>query len=363
MKRTPLFELHEEAGARFVPFAGYEMPVQYAGVIAEHHCVRESAGLFDVSHMGEIFVEGADAEQFLSEVTPNDVKSLVDGKAQYSALLNDNGGVIDDLIIYRFRQDSFLLCVNAANVDAAFSWLESKQGGRDLSVKNESENWAQIAIQGPKAVKTLRAVVSDLPEVEGFHFVEHKLFGVRGIFARTGYTGEDGFEIFLPNDAAPKLWTALLDAGKEDGVMPIGLGARDSLRLEPCYPLHGHELGEDISALESGLGWIVKFDKGDDFIGRSALLKQKEAGVPRKLRGFFISDRGLARHGDKVFNASGEEIGVVTSGTKTPTVNKALGLALLRTSDAAIGESVEIEVRGRRLAAELVKTPFYKRAS
>lgn len=362
LKRTPLFDAHQRLGAKIVPFAGWEMPVQYSGVIPEHRAVREQVGLFDVSHMGEIFVEGKEAELAISSMTCNDLRTLSDGKAQYSAIINPDGGVVDDIIIYRFSATRYLICVNASNADKDQAWFV-KHNRFDAEFVNRSAEYGQIAIQGPKAAQLL----SKLPGLEKvdllsyFHFGEYQSGGVPLIVARTGYTGEDGFEVFVPAAATEQLWETLLKSGGDIPVLPIGLGARDTLRLEACYPLHGHELGDDISAIESGLGWIVKPAKGE-FIGRDVLVRHREQGAPRALVGFFVEDAGIARHGAPIVDDSGAAIGVVTSGTKTPTVDRALGMALVPRAHAAEGTVLKVAVRGRQLQAKVVKRPFYKRS-
>jgi len=362
MKRTPLYEEHTRLGGKIVPFAGWEMPVQYSGVIAEHVNVRQRVGFFDVSHMGEIWVTGRDAERALEYMTCNKVAALVDGKAQYSAILNESGGVIDDIIVYRFSPERFLLCVNASNTDADFAWL-SERNPTTATVTNASSDYGQIAVQGPQALDLLAPLVKgiDLRSVKPFHFVEADLIGTTMIFARTGYTGEDGYEIFVKSERVLDLWRLLLEHGESYGALPCGLGARDSLRLEAAYPLHGHELSGEISALESGLGWIVKLDKGD-FIGRAALLAEKERGVARRLVGFVLDDAGIARQGDAVLEPSSQrDIGVVTSGTKTPTVQKALGMALVSSEQASTDARIAVSVRGRSILGHIVPLPFYKR--
>lgn len=361
MKRTPLYDEHVRLGGKMVEFAGWDMPVQYSGVIQEHANVRERVGLFDVSHMGEIWVSGPNAEAALEHLTCNKVSSLYDGKAQYSAILNEKGGVIDDIIIYRFNKERFLLCVNASNADKDYEWLSSKNP-TDARITNASAEFGQIAVQGPRAIELLAPLVkgADLTAVKPFHFVESELLGSKVIIARTGYTGEDGVEIFVKSDRTADLWRLLLEHGASYGVLPCGLGARDSLRLEAAYPLHGHELSEDVPALESGLGWIVKLDKGD-FIGRAALASLRERGVPRTLVGFFLDDAGIARQGDTIEH-EGTQAGVVTSGTKTPTVQKALGMAFVRSDLAAVDTKVSVVVRGRPIAAHVVPLPFYKRS-
>jgi aminomethyltransferase len=363
MKRTPLYEEHVRLGGKMVEFAGWEMPVQYGGVVAEHNAVRERVGLFDVSHMGEIWVTGPNAERALEQLTCNRVGALYDGKAQYSAILNETGGVIDDIIVYRFSPERFLLCVNASNADRDFEWLVSRNT-TDAVITNVSAEYGQIAVQGPRAIELLAPLVRscDLAQVKSFHFIETELLGTKVIVARTGYTGEDGVEIFVPSGRAVDLWRLLLEHGEPYGVVPCGLGARDSLRLEAALPLHGHELAQDISALESGLGWIVKFDKGD-FIGRNALLKEREQGVKRKLVGLFLTDAGIARQGDAVASVdSGATIGVVTSGTKTPTVQRALAMAFVDSQYSGVETKVACVVRGRTIGATVAPLPFYRRS-
>ncbi|MCB0354916.1 MAG: glycine cleavage system aminomethyltransferase GcvT, partial [Bdellovibrionales bacterium] len=292
LRRTALFEEHGKSGAKLVPFAGWEMPLQYSGVVEEHRVVREACGIFDVSHMGEIIVEGKEAQAALEYFTCNAVSKLVDGKAQYSALTTESGGIVDDIIIYRFSPERFLVCVNAANTARDFEWL-TKKNTFQTEIRDESERFSQIAIQGPKARDLFYAVSGSdsLSSLKPFSFQEVEVCGGKAIVARTGYTGEDGFEVFLEWSAGPRLWSELVEAGAK----PCGLGARDSLRLEACYPLHGHELSEDITAIESGLGWIVKPKEKGDFIGRAVLEKQKDQGAPRSLIGFFLNDPGIAR--------------------------------------------------------------------
>lgn len=363
LKRTPLYNNHLAAGGKIVPFAGWELPVQYAGLIAEHNCVRTKAGLFDVSHMGEIFVSGAQAKAAISSMTCNDLSKLNDGKAQYNAIINSQGGVVDDIIVYQFNPTSFLICVNASNADIDFAWF-LEHNRFDAQFVNRSAEFAQIALQGPSAaaiIAKLGAGGETISKLKPFWFAEVNLQGAKVIAARTGYTGEDGFEIFVAPEHVGKLWDELLAVGAEDGISPCGLGARDTLRLEACYPLHGHELGVDISAVESGLGWIVKPAKGE-FIGREVLQAQLANGAPRSLVGFIIEESGIARHGDKVLTEQGALVGVVTSGTKTPTINKAIGMALVDSKFANPGSSVNIEVRGRQLKTTVVERPFYKRA-
>lgn len=363
MRRTPLYEEHVGLGAKMVEFAGWEMPVQYAGVISEHVTVREKVGLFDVSHMGEIWVSGPEAEQALQHLTCNNIAALYDGKAHYSAILNKTGGVVDDIIVYRFNSERFLLCVNASNADKDYEWL-CANNPTAATITNASAEYGQIAVQGPRAIELVAALVGsqDLTTLKPFHFTEAELCGGSVIIARTGYTGEDGVEIFVKSDKVVELWQLLLKEGASYGVVPCGLGARDSLRLEAALPLHGHELREDISALQSGLGWIVKFDKGD-FIGREALLAEKEAGLSRKLIGFVLDEAGISRQGDLIrLPGSDVDRGAVTSGTKTPTIGKALGMALVDSGIAGNNTQIECIVRGRSIKGHVVPLPFYKRS-
>lgn len=364
LQRTPLYSKHVELGGKMVPFAGWEMPVQYSGVIAEHNATRQAGGLFDVSHMGEIWVTGPEAEALLDYLTCNDVKSLYDGRAQYNALINDNGGVVDDIIIYRFAKDRFFVCVNASNSAKDFAWIKSHNKFQ-AEVSDVSSEYGQIAIQGPRAIELLGSLKIDFDPsaVKYFHFAQGSVEGIPVIAAHTGYTGEDGFELFVPAANTAALWDMLVQKGSGMGIVPAGLGARDSLRLEACLPLHGHELGDEITAIESGLGWIVKPGKGE-FIGRAVLESQKRDGAPRALVGFFLDDAGIARAEDKVFVPGGSApIGFVSSGTKTPTMNRALGLALIDSHHKAIDTQLEVEVRGRRLKLRIAPTPFYKRTS
>ncbi|RME57378.1 MAG: glycine cleavage system aminomethyltransferase GcvT [Candidatus Dadabacteria bacterium] len=333
------------------------MPVYHTDIISEHRAVRSSVGIFDVSHMGEIIVEGVEAKKALNFLTCNDLSKIVNGKAQYTAITNYKGGVVDDIIIYQLKEDKFLLCVNAANTEKDFNWL-CKENKFNCTITNVSEQYAQIAVQGPKGVASAEELLScDLSYLPPFHFLELKEKNI--IAARTGYTGEDGVELFLPSQDASLYWERLCKIIEKYNGLPCGLGARDTLRLEVCYPLHGHELSDDITAIESGLGWVVKPEKGD-FIGREVLKREKEQGAKRKIAAFVVTGKGIARHGDKVYSLDKEEIGYVTSGTKTPTVNKAIGLALV-SKDVGIGDEIFVEIRGKLIGAQVVKKPFYRR--
>jgi aminomethyltransferase len=361
LKRTPLYAEHVRLGAKMVGFGGWELPVRYSGVAEEHRAVRERAGLFDICHMGEIFVSGPEAETALSYLTCNNVRAIYIGRAQYGAILNPRGGVVDDIIIYRLAAEEYLVCVNAANSDKDFAWLK-KHNTFKAEFVNRSAEYGLIALQGPKAceIAGLFCPEAEADKLKYYHCRQVQLCGAPAIVARTGYTGEDGFEFFIPIAKTAELWAGLMECGARFGLAPVGLGARDSLRLEACYPLHGHELGEDISALESGLGWVVKFEKGD-FIGREALLKQKQAGVPRVLVGFLVDDPGVVREGTELFSQDGSAAGYVTSGTLTPTLNQALGLALIKSEYAPSGTKLQALVRGKRLAVHVAQRPFYRR--
>jgi aminomethyltransferase len=358
MKRTPLFSAHRRAGAKMVEFAGWEMPVQYHGVIDEHRAVRQGAGLFDVSHMGEIEVRGENALELCQRLTANDISRMRLGQAQYNLLLNERGGVIDDVIFYRLEQDSFFICVNASNSDKDFAWLRAQAAGA-AEVENVSDKYAQLALQGPHAAKILQPLTAvSLAEVKSFSFVFADVASVRCLAARTGYTGEDGFELYCAAESAPRLWTALLDAGTVDGLVPAGLGARDTLRLEKAYPLYGHELDDTTTPLEAGLEWVTKFSK-PDFIGRDVLLKQKERGVERKLVGLEMLEPGIARGGYPLFKNS-INIGRVTSGTRSPSLGKAIALGYVGAEHAGVGEVVDVEIRTRKVPAKIVSLPFYR---
>jgi aminomethyltransferase len=365
LQRTPLYDCHVEAGARLVPFAGWEMPVQYGGVIEEHRAVRGAAGLFDVSHMGEITVRGAGAEDFLQGLTPNDVAKLRPGRAHYSGLLTPQGTYIDDLLIYRRGGDDFLLVVNAANAAEDFAWVaEHAEGRTDLAVADVSDDWALLALQGPRAVEILkRHTGQDLDAIRYYRFAEGTLDGKPVLFSRTGYTGEDGFELYLRPEDAAAVWRLLLDSGSGDGLMPAGLGARDTLRLEAGMALYGHELDRETTPFDAGLDWVVKLDSVDaagSFLGRDALLRQQEQGRQRALIGFEVTGRGIAREGHAVI-AEGEPVGRVTSGTWSPTFEKALGMAYVPPALAVPGGALTLDVRGRQLAAQVVEIPFYHR--
>jgi aminomethyltransferase len=337
------------------------MPVQYAGVIDEHRAVRTAAGLFDVSHMGEVRVAGPGALAFLQRLTPNDVSKLGPGRAHYSGLLTERGTYLDDILVYRFGDDDFLVVVNASNRERDFAWIAGHAAGAAaVEVADVSDDWALLALQGPRAAAVLAPLTDvDLGALRYYGFARGHAAGAPAIVSRTGYTGEDGFELFVAPAAARRVWDALLAAGASHGLAPAGLGARDTLRLEAAMALYGHELDEETTPLEAGLGWVVKLDKGD-FIGRDALVRQREEGIPRRLVGFEVRERGIARDGHRVV-AGGEVVGRVTSGTWSPTFAKALGMAYVPPDLAAPGAGLTLEVRGRGLAAEVVPLPFYRR--
>ncbi|NTZ17027.1 glycine cleavage system aminomethyltransferase GcvT [Paenibacillus sp. JMULE4] len=363
LKRTPLFPLYaDEPGARCIDFGGWELPVQFIGIQKEHDAVRRHAGLFDVSHMGEVLVTGTFAEAYLQHLTTNDVSKLRDGQAQYSLMCYPDGGVVDDLLVYRLSADQFMLVINASNIDKDLEWMDRHLIG-DVVIRNASEQTALLALQGPLAETILSRVTdASLSDLTSFSFISNvQVCGVQALVSRTGYTGEDGFELYLPGADAPHVWRTLLEHGRDHGLIPAGLGARDTLRFEARLPLYGQELSAGVSPLEAGVGFAVKLSK-EGFIGREALLKQKREGVRRRLVGIGMIDRGIPRPHYRVY-ADGACIGEVTSGTQSPTLKRSLGLALLDTRYADIGTKIEVDIRGKRLRAEVVPSPFYKRAS
>jgi len=359
LKRTPLNAAHRRAGAKMVEFAGWEMPVQYGGVIEEHLAVRSKAGLFDVSHMGEIEVRGAGALEFCQRFTANDVVRLQLFHAQYSFLLNEQGGVVDDVIIYRVKPEAYFICVNASNVDKDFAWLANRAGA-DVEVDNQSAMYAQLALQGPAAEAILQPLTGQpLDAIKSFQFRFADVAAVRCLVARTGYTGEPGFELYCHGDTAERLWNALMQAGQSHGLVAVGLGARDTLRLEMAYPLYGHELDDSTTPLEAGLEWVVKLTK-PSFLGRERLLEQKQQGVTRKLVGLEALEPGIPRDGYAVFK-DGVSVGTITSGTKSPSLGKAIALAYVASAEGRIDNRLDVEIRGRKIAAKIVSLPFYRR--
>ncbi|WP_152392652.1 glycine cleavage system aminomethyltransferase GcvT [Paenibacillus guangzhouensis] len=360
LRRTPLYPLYaSHAGVRCIDFGGWELPVQFLGIQKEHEAVRQQAGLFDVSHMGEFIVTGEGAEAFLGRMTTNDVTKLHDGQAQYTCMCYSNGGVVDDLLVYRISAEHYMLVVNASNIDKDWDWLTLHQPSH-VQMENVSDQTALLAIQGPLAEKILQqATDAPLAEIAGFEFIhDTSVCGVQTLISRTGYTGEDGFELYLRASDAPAVWTELLELGEGLGLVPAGLGARDTLRFEAKLPLYGQELTANITPLEAGLGMFVKLDKGD-FIGQEALAYQKQTGVPRRLVGIELIDRGIPRSHYPVY-ADGVRIGEVTTGTQSPTLKRNLGLALIDTKYAAVDTEVEVEIRGKILRAKIVPAPFYR---
>jgi aminomethyltransferase len=357
-QRTPLYDTHVRAGARLVEFAGWEMPVQYAGILAEHQAVRSGVGLFDVSHMGEVVFRGPRALEALGRLFTNDLTRVADGQAQYGCVCRESGGIVDDVVVYRRAADDLLVCVNAGNRQKDFEWLAGHAGGAETA--NESDAWGQLALQGPRAAGLLQRLTKvNLSALRSYHFAHGEVAGIPCIVARTGYTGEDGFELFCASDAAAPLWAALMEAGQPEQIVPCGLGARDSLRLEVAYRLYGSDMDDGTTPLEAGLAWVVKLDKGE-FLGRDAMLRQKEQGLSRKLVGFVLTEAGIPRHGYPVLQ-DGRKVGEVTSGTKSPTLGTSIGLAYVPPSLAAEGSTFAVEIRGRPVAARAVKTPFYTR--
>ena len=363
LKKTPLNDAHRKLGARMVEFGGWDMPVQYSGVIEEHLAVRNAAGLFDVSHMGEIEVRGPGALAYIQELTINDASRLVNGQVQYSAFCYPHGGVVDDVTLYRFDAEHYLFCVNASNTEKDFAWMEEILAEGDfpgVTLRNVSADFAQLALQGPAAEAILaRLTAADLAAIRYYHFAEGPVDGVPAIISRTGYTGEAGFELYFPPAAAEQVWNALLEVGREDGLVPIGLGARDTLRLEMKYALYGHELSPEISPLEGGIGWITRLDK-PSFIGAEALRRQQETGVPRRLVGVQMTEAGVPRADYPLF-VGAEQVGIVTSGTMSPVLRVGIALALVRPDCAAIGTPLSVGIRSRRVGAEVVKTPFIQK--
>lgn len=360
MKTTPFTHHHIESGAKMAPFAGYNMPIEFTGITDEHNTVRNGVGVFDVSHMGEIWVKGNDAQNFLQYVTSNDVSVLYDGRVQYSCLPNGKGGIVDDILVYRIDSMTYLLVVNASNSDKDFKHLTEIASKFDVTLYNASDETAQLAIQGPKAMDLVQEMCTEnIKYLKYYTFCMTTVAGIKNaILSATGYTGAGGCEIYVPNEDAEKLWSALWKIGAKYGLKNIGLGARDTLRLEKGFCLYGNDIDDTTSPIEAGLGWITKFSK--DFIDKPLLLEQKEKGTKRKLVGFEMVDRGIARHEYDIVNADGKKIGNVTSGTQSPSLKKAIGLGYVSIEYSREGSEIYIPVRGRNLKAKVVKTPFYK---
>ena len=357
LKKTPLNQLEKDLGGRMVDFGGWELPVQYSGILDEHEAVRTKVGIFDVSHMGEVIVKGNQALELLQKATCNDVSKLEDGRAQYNGLLYPNGTFVDDILIYRRAADDYFVVVNASNTDKDFEWMRDAAKGMDVDVRNVSADYAQLAVQGPEAEKVLQPLTDvNLAAIKYYRFDTGKVDGAPAIVSRTGYTGEDGFEVYVAPSEAPRIMKKLVDAG----VKPCGLGARDTLRLEAKMALYGNDIDDTTTPIQADLAWIVKLDKGD-FAGRDVLEREKEEGPPRKLVGFEMIDKAIARHGFPVVEGS-KEVGVVTSGTHSPTLKKAIGLAYLPLGKSGQGNEFTVVVRGKEARARVVPTPFYKRA-
>jgi len=360
MKNTALTHVHEGLGAKMVPFAGYNMPVSYEGVNAEHETVRNAVGVFDVSHMGEFLISGENALALIQKVTSNDASTLENGKAQYSCLPNNDGGIVDDLIVYKIKDEEYLLVVNASNIDKDWDWISS-HNTFGAEMKNLSDNYSLLAIQGPKAVEAMQSLTSiDLSAIKYYHFEVADFAGIEHvIISATGYTGSGGFEIYCKNSEVEQVWNKVFEAGAAFGIKPIGLAARDTLRLEMGFCLYGNDINDTTSPLEAGLGWITKFTK--EFTNSENLKAQKEAGVSRKLVGFELIDRGIPRHDYEIVDANGNNIGIVTSGTQAPSLGKAIGMGYVKTEFAAVDSEIYILIRDKKIAAKVVKMPFYKK--
>lgn len=359
--KTPLYPVYEQYGAKIVDFAGWALPLQFEGILPEHHAVREAAGIFDVSHMGEVDVTGEDALLFLNHLLTNDVARIKDYQVQYNIMLNENGGAVDDVLVYRYCGTHFLVIVNAANRLKDVEWMKAHTAGYRVTVNDISDDLAQLALQGPRAVDILKAAIGEEAEqIRFFRFSDSvHINGVSCLVSRTGYTGEDGFEIYVEPEHAAGLWKYLLEIGREYGLKPAGLGCRDTLRFEACLPLYGHELAEDISPLEAGLDTFVKLEK-PDFIGRQALVEQTEKGIPRKLTGFEMVDRGIPRGGYEIVK-DGKAVGHVTTGYFAPTLQKNIGLALIDAELSKPGTPIEVIIRGKAVKAVAIQTPFYSK--
>jgi aminomethyltransferase len=366
MKTTPFTEFHIRAGARMIPFAGYNMPVEYTGINDEHITVRQGIGVFDVSHMGEFWVTGPNAFDFIQYITSNDVSLLFDGKVQYSCFPNGKGGIVDDLLVYRFRPEKYLLVVNAANIEKDWNWCVSHAPefgitpGKELI--NASDDIAQLAVQGPLALKAMQKLTpAPVTDMEYYTFKEIEFAGISNvIFSTTGYTGSGGCELYVKNSDGAKLWDAVFEAGREFGIKPAGLGARDTLRLEMGYCLYGNDINDQTSPIEAGLGWITKFTDKKNFIDKELLLRQKNEGVSRRLKGFIIKDRGIPRQHYEVVDQAGNIIGEVTSGTMSPMLKQGIGMAYLAKGFWKPGSEIFIRIRNKDLKAEVVDLPFYK---
>ncbi len=359
MKKTALTDIHIKTGAKMVPFAGYNMPVQYSGIVAEHETVRKAVGVFDVSHMGEFILKGEKALDLIQKVSSNDASKLHDGKVQYSCLPNENGGIVDDLLVYRLDEKTYMLVVNASNIDKDWNWI-SKYNGGDVQMTDISDRTSLLAVQGPKAIEALQSLTDvDLASMEYYTFKRSTFANVENvIISATGYTGAGGFELYFDNRHAPHLWEAIFKAGEPFGIKPIGLAARDTLRLEMGFCLYGNDIDDTTSPLEAGLGWVTKFNK--DFVNAEALKEQKETGISKKLIGFEMIDRGIPRHDYAITDVEDNKIGKVTSGTQSPSLQKAVGLGYVENAFAKEGTEIYIKIRDQKIKAKVVKLPFYK---
>ncbi len=359
MKKTAFYSIHKNLGAKIVPFAGYEMPIEYSGINNEHLQVRQSVGVFDVSHMGEFWVKGSDALEFIQKITSNDASKLTIGKAQYSCFPNGTGGIVDDLLVYKFENEKYLLVVNAANIEKDWNWCV-KNNTMNAELENASDSISQLAIQGPKATEALQKITkTDLSAIPFYSFTIGEIGGIKDvIISNTGYTGAGGFELYMNNKDAVKIWEAVFEAGSEFGIQPIGLGARDTLRLEMGYCLYGNDIDDTTSPIQASLGWITKFTDSKKFIDKELLQNQKENGVSERLKGFIMIDRGIPRHGYEIVNESDETIGRVTSGTHSPILKTGIGMGYIKTDYSKIDSDIYIKVRNRKLKAKITKTPF-----
>ncbi|OEK08415.1 glycine cleavage system protein T [Flavivirga aquatica] len=359
MKNTALTQTHESLGAKMVPFAGYNMPVQYEGINIEHETVRNAVGVFDVSHMGEFLIEGEYALELIQKVSSNDASKLTIGKAQYSCLPNDDGGIVDDLIIYKIKEETYLLVVNASNIEKDWNWIQSKNN-IGANMRDLSEDYSLLAIQGPKSIEAMQSLTShDLSAIKFYNFIVGDFAGIEHvIISATGYTGSGGFEIYCKNNEVKQIWDKVLDAGASFGIKPVGLAARDTLRLEMGYCLYGNDIDDTTSPIEAGLGWVTKFNK--DFTNYKALKAEKEHGTNRKLIAFELDERGIPRQGYDIVDSSGKKIGIVTSGTMSPSLGKGIGLGYVPTVFSDVNSKIQIQIRKKAVPATIVKLPFYK---
>lgn len=360
MKNTALSKTHEALGAKMIPFAGFNMPVSYEGVNVEHETVRTGVGVFDVSHMGEFLISGSNALDLIQKVTSNDASKLTIGKAQYSCFPNENGGIVDDLIVYRIKEEQYLLVVNASNIEKDWNHIAKYNTTLNAEMRDISEDYSLLAIQGPKAVEAMQALSShDLGAINFYNFIVGDFAGVEHvIISATGYTGSGGFEIYCKNSEVQQVWGKVLEAGADFGIKPIGLAARDTLRLEMGYCLYGNDINDSTSPLEAGLGWVTKFSK--DFVNSEALAKQKEEGVTKKLIAFKMDEKAIPRNGYDIVDAQENNIGTVTSGTMSPSIGIGIGMGYVKTSHAKLGEKIQIQIRKKTISATIVKPPFYK---